>query len=514
MTINKQSYGSLLAEIPEDKGNEIFKDKDGNGYATFESLNGTHRETHPIRSKAYRGYLQTSFYNQYECVAGNQAMQDAIEQIDGKAQIGELIYEVFVRMAKADGNIYVDLCNEYYKAVEITQHGWEIIDSYRIPVKFVRKKGMLSLPIPLKDSQLTTADALSKLWEFINVENESDKRLVIGFLLACFRYGQPFPILILSGEQGSGKSVASRVIRSLVDPNTASLRSTPRKVHDLFISANNSWLLCHDNLSGLPIWLSDALCRISTGGGFASRQLYKDEEENIIDVKRPMILNGIDDIIGRGDLQDRAIVINLPSIKRSKRTPEVEFWKNFEKEKPYIIGALLTVLAGALKEYPTTKLKEYSRMADFEKWVTSAEPSLGWSTGTFSHAYRNNRNNAIEAGMANDPVAQAVIKLVAKEGGRTATSTELMEKLGKYVPDTVLKSNAFPKSPQALSISLKRLTPNLRELDVSLEQHRQSGSGGRFWSIGEITETSICDDCDDCDDEIQKDSYVQQQIIN
>jgi hypothetical protein len=113
--------------------------------------------------------------------------------------------------------------------------------------------------------------------------------------------------LALSGEQGSAKSTFSALLRALIDPNTAPLRALSREDRELFIAANNGHVLAFDNVSGLRDWISDTLCRLATGGGFAVRQLYTDQDEVLFDASRPMILNGIEDIVARPDLADRAL---------------------------------------------------------------------------------------------------------------------------------------------------------------------------------------------------------------
>jgi hypothetical protein len=110
-----------------------------------------------------------------------------------------------------------------------------------------------------------------------------------------------------------------RVLRALVDPNTAALRTTPRDERDLVIAANNGWLMALDNLSHLPDWLSDALCRLATGNGFATRELYTDAEEAIFATQRPIVKNGIEELATRGDLLDRSIVLYLPTIAEDQR---------------------------------------------------------------------------------------------------------------------------------------------------------------------------------------------------
>src|SRR5262249_18831070 len=151
------------------------------------------------------------------------------------------------------------------------------------------------------------------------------------------------------GEQGSAKSTTTRVAAALIDPCSL-LRSMSRDEHSLAIAANKSWVVTIDNLSGLPPWMSDALCRLATGGGFAQRTKYSDDDETIFRATRPIVLNGIDDIAERPDLLDRAIVLNLPRITTDQRRTEQEFWGLFAAAAPKILGALLDAVSGGLKQ--------------------------------------------------------------------------------------------------------------------------------------------------------------------
>ena len=138
----------------------------------------------------------------------------------------------------------------------------------------------------------------------------------------------------------------------------------------------NSFVLAYDNLSDIPSHMSDALCRQATGSGFATRTLYSDDEETIIDTKRPIMLNGIENVVRRHDLADRSIIINLAVIPDEKRIPEADFWGDFEDDAPKILGAILDGVSCALRNHKTVKLPEPPRLADFAVWVTAAEPNL------------------------------------------------------------------------------------------------------------------------------------------
>jgi hypothetical protein len=233
--------------------------------------------------------------------------------------------------------------------VEIDAQGWRVIDNP--PVRFRRAAGMRPLPVPKPRS-------------------DADFVLVVAWAIAVLRNHGPYPVIVLSGEQGSAKSTFSAILRALLDPNTARLRALPREDRDLFIAASNGHVLAFDNVSGLPAWISDTLCRLATGGGFAMRQLYTDQDEILFDAARPVILNSIEDIVTRPDLADRAIFLTLEPIPEERRRPEAELWADFEAERPRILGVLLDAVMQGLRRLPETRLEKLPRMADFALWAT------------------------------------------------------------------------------------------------------------------------------------------------
>src|SRR5690242_18000600 len=129
--------------------------------------------------------------------------------------------------------------------------------------------------------------------------------------------------------------------------------------------------------------MSDALCRLATGGSFAVRQLYTDAEEVLFEAACPIVLNGIEDVISRPDLGDRAIFVTLPHIPENQRRSEDELWREFEAARPRILGALLDAVVAGLRAVRHVRLGQLPRMADFALWATGCERAL-WPAGTFA----------------------------------------------------------------------------------------------------------------------------------
>jgi hypothetical protein len=359
-----------------------------------------HWETWRIKSSAFEDWVSAMCYHTCGRVPTRNAVAEARNALAGHALFGRPEEPVYVRLAGHDGAVYVDLCNDSWEAVRITAEGWEVV-SY-VPVKFIRTPGMRPLPRPIDGG---TVDDLRP---FLNVGEEGQWRLSLSWIIGALHPSSQFPLLVLEGTHGSAKSTFAALLRALVDPNVVPLRAAPSTERDLAISAENCWCLGIDNLSSMPHWLSDALCRLSTGGGFSTRALYKDSDEKIFEGRRPVIMNGIDIGIVRGDLLDRAITLSLPPISDEDRETEAQFWGRFEAIRPAILGSLYDAVACALRRLPQIKLSKLPRMADFATWVCAAEPALGWPAGGFLDAYERNRKRsnalALEASSLTDPI--------------------------------------------------------------------------------------------------------------
>ena len=285
---------------------ELFHTADDTAYADIE-IDG-HRETWRVRSSGFRRWLVRQYFEETDGAPGSEALQSALNVLEARAHFDGPERPVFIRVGSLDGRLYLDLGDDTWRAVEIGAEGWRVID--KPPVRFRRSAGMQPLPMPERGGSI---DALRA---FLNVKSDEDFVLVVAWMLAVLRDRGPYPLLVLSGEQGSAKSTFSAILRALLDPNTAPLRALPREDRDLFIAANNGHVLAFDNVSGLPNWISDTLCRLATGGGFAVRQLYTDHDEVLFDAARPVILNGIEDLVSRPDLADRAVFLTLEANPR------------------------------------------------------------------------------------------------------------------------------------------------------------------------------------------------------
>jgi hypothetical protein len=441
---------------------DLFHTPDGTGFADL-AIDG-HRETWPINSKGFRRWLARRYFEQTDGAPNSEALKSALNVIEAKAHFDAPERVVHVRVGGLDGRIYLDLANATWQAVEIDSEGWRLIDTP--PVRFRRSAGMLPLPTPV------SGGSIEELRPFLNVRSDNEFILTVAWVLAALRDRGPYPVLALFGEHGAAKSTFGKLLRALIDPNILPLRAPPREDRDLFIAATNGHVVGFDNLSALLDWISDTLCRLSTGGGFATRQLYTDQDEVLLNATRPVILNGIEEVVNRPDLADRAIFLTLAPIPDGKRRPEAELWAAFEAARPRILGALLDAVAAGLERLPEIRLEQLPRMADFAIWATACETALrhqdgrSWEEGTFMKAYVGNIDAAVETVLDANPVATAVRTLMANQTEWTGTATDLLALLERIVGEKAARAKTWPADATRLGGKLRRAATFLRKVGI------------------------------------------------
>jgi hypothetical protein len=362
--------------------------------------------------------------------------------LEARAICAPTVRDVSVRVAGHDGDIYIDLGTPNWEAIRITSAGWSIVQSP--PVRFRRTKGILPLPIPVRGGRIEA------LQPFLNT-TASDFVLVEAYLLASLHPRGPYPVLALYGEQGVAKTDFLRVLRKLIDPTTVPTSGPPFSGRDLFIAANNMHFLAFENLSKLSDAMSDAFCRLATGGGQRVRKLFKDSDETLFQGARPIAFEGISNVVTRADLQDRSLIFELQNIDTYKTNHDL--LSKLELQLPGIFGALLDKMAHGLEMLPTTRIAKPPRMADFAHWATAC------GVEGFSSAYDANRRNAVQVMLSHDPIARELRALLAKRGKWAGIMENLLDIVG---PTTGIKST------KKLSDDLRRLAPMLRSTGIKV----------------------------------------------
>ncbi len=448
---------------------EFVHDAQREPYAVFEA--GGARQVHGVLSTGFSDYLSHAYYSQHDRAPTEASLKVALATLRGQAQFDGEACEVFTRIAKTEGHYWLDLCNDAWQCVQITATGWAVVAGDGAPL-FTRSASMRPLPVPERGG------ALDALWPLVNIP-EADRLMVLAWMLECLRADTPHVVLELVGEQGSAKSSTQRALRRLIDPNQADLRAAPKSVEDVWIAARNSHMVSLENLSHLQPQYQDALCVLATGGGYSARTLYTNAEETIIELRKPIVLNGISVIVTAQDLLDRCLHIDLPTIQSRELAGDME--ARFEAAQPKLMGALLDLFVKVLAALPSVSIapEQRPRMADFAALGEAVFRVHGEPAGAFLSRYSSMRKDGVHRTIDASPVGAALTNYLADvAGGFDGTLSELLDRLERYRPH----GEAWPRSAKGLGDALRRLAPALRMIGFECKSLPKTGGVIR-WHI-------------------------------
>lgn len=452
----KPTVDSIVTALVE-SGIKLFHDQYKEPYL---STDGTGKSVLPIRSQLCREWLGHYCYGTLGKVVSTDVLTKITNTLSGIAQFdGELI-ELQIRAVRQKSMIWYDLGEG---AVLIGANVWSIFPDPSILFKrFPHQKSQVK-PVEFDDINL--------IRDYVNLDSDDDYLLFLVYLIAAFIPGFPHPLLVLHGAQGSGKTTPMRVLKELIDPSRLQGLPAPAKPEDFVHVASKHYFLFFDNLSVMPLWLSDTLARAITGDGFSKRALYSNDDDVIYNFQRTIAINGINQVITRSDLLDRAILLNLQRIPDDKRIEEAVFWERFNNDKAKILGAVFTVLSRAIEIHPKIKLDKKPRMADFYRWGCAITEALGQPKEKFMDAYDTNISNQNDEAIEASPVALAVIRLMEHLDTWEGTATELLEALNEVTGATLhAKAAGLPPHANWLSRNLTLLQPNLLAHGIVMER--------------------------------------------
>ena len=430
------------------------------------------RETALVHSKQVKRWLRKIYFERTGKGATQEAVSHSVENLDALAvRAGHR--RVYLRTASHGGRLYIDLADDHRHVVEIDDDGWRVITDP--PVRFRRPPTSKSLPMPARTG---AGESLKDLRGFLNVSDD-DFVLCVAWLLGSLRDTGPFPLLILTGEEGSAKSTAAKMLRSFVDPADPPTRGAPKDEWDAAIATRNNWTIVFDNLSGLPTWLSDTLCRFSSGEAHATRALYTNNEEVVTRTSRPVVLTGINNVAVRGDLADRSLIIRLDRLPETENRAESSLWADFEQMRPRIFAALLDGLSVGIQQLRHVRLDRLPRMAEFATWVSACE-SAYWPSGTFMAAYNRAQASAVEDVLEDSLIWQALRKLLEERLSFEGTAAELLSLIKEYGQDQK-DTRGWPSTGAALGKTLTRLAPSMRK--VGFKTQRRKSNQRNYWLL-------------------------------
>jgi len=444
----------------------LFKDQHQDPFCFIEN------KTYPLKSSRVKDILSYQFFKQTGKAPNADALTQTMNTLRGKALFESPTITLQNRVAEQAGAFWYHMGDG--KVIKVTPDKWEITE--KVPILFRSYSTQEAQVPPQQDGNIWD------VFDFLNID-QKHQLLVAVYLISCFLPEIPHPIFHPHGAQGSGKTTFCRVLKSLIDPSPLSTLIMQRDYAQLIQVIAHHHFVPFDNLSDLPGWASDVLAIACTGGGLSKRQLYTDEEDVVLSVKRCIGINAINLLIQRADLMDRSILLHLERIDPNRRKDETEFWADFEKKKAGILGGIFNTLSRAIAIYPTVKLKSLPRMADFAKWGYAIGEALKQDGGNeFLEAYDANIAHQNEEIIQSNTLIIAVLSAmddrIKWEGTIKTIYDQLLE---NTKPDK--KDHSFPKTERKLRAHLERAKTTLAQQGIHFSIGERTGQGYplSFW---------------------------------
>ena len=426
---------------------------------------GQHIEHYPIESRSFRQWMLHELARRYSdkgrpASAGENALRDARAAVEARALLHPKTHETFQRVAEHKGEIFLDLGDRDWSAMQVTKSGWSHANAAPVPILRSKRTAPFALPNANGD--------FVPLRRLLSHLDHDTFVLFVAWCLGALLPRGPYSVLVLGGEQGSGKSTLARLAQRLTDPVNGDLLQPPRTDRDLVAAAKANRVLTYDNVSSLSAELADSFCRLSTGSEIGGRALFSDHDTASFSASRPIIINGIPDLAARCDLADRAVVLRLP--KMSRCMTEKDWRSQVEAILPATLVGMLDALSYGLKMLDATPTPNL-RMADFARFVLAAEPKLPWEAGNFIAAYQRNRLEAVRVLADGDVVVRAIDTFLGPDPW-TGFMAELYDRLSQR---HVLRPADWPGNPRWFGDRLRRAAPTLRAIGIDSQERRESG---------------------------------------
>jgi hypothetical protein len=467
-----------LAAIAKD-GTKLWHDADENGYSTIEQ--DGHLEHHKVQSRGYTRWLVKQYYDRSGVYPKQAELKEAIYQIELQASFEGEEQNPRVRLNCVDGTLWLDLGRSDWQGVKITADGWEVIPQLTAPI--IRGEGNRPLPIPVRGGDIR------ELRQFVNVQEDDDFALFCGTVASLYNTFGDYVTVLFCGPAGSGKTTATRVMRRLVDPNKVETQQRA-SVRDLF--HGKSHVVAFENVSKIDDALSDAICQLNTGTGYAERKYYAQFTQVMSSLHCPVLINGIpSDLVKREDLASRTVTFAFGILGDSVVSRDA-FWRRFESAWPRLLGVILDGVVGALRarrefnEDNDAAAKVLlggwkTRFVDYAVFGEAACRAMGFPEGAFTQAYKDNQDRAFRYLAENNPVCVGINALMVGRARWRGYPEQLYQAILPLAPglkDQVPNSSWLMREDNRRLCCLARAIPVLNkvyDMDVRMHQPLERG---------------------------------------
>lgn len=475
-TQEEQEEGKGLVDVLEDL--KYYKNAAGRVFATID------KRAVAVDSARFHQYVANKVIKSTKEVVTDSAIKSAVQAVVGPTDnLGIAPVPIRYGYDSQDGTIWVDLADRVGRYAHVTPKGVRIED--KSPVSFFKPNGMLAMPSPIiPSSDEECKAAWDEFWDHLQLgETDHDPKVAIfAWLMSAARpetlhtslatAKQPFTrysIGVVTSEHGAGKTSRQDAIRILVDPHAQANEKIHEKLDDVTIYCENTAVASFDNVSYIDGEMSNHFCRIATGSGSSKRTLFSDRDLTVFSCAKPIIMNGITDIVSRLDLLDRSVLIRLPKV--TKRMTDTEVAEAYQRIHARVLGALFHSMSRALRDAKTTVV-ENARMIESAQWAAAAEQVAGFEAKSVEKCYQATSDHAA-ATVAEEPIVRALLAVIDEGKSIEGMAADILDKLTEHEKSKLDKNEKlpekWPKDHKALRSFLDRNKSALGLLGISIE---------------------------------------------
>jgi len=505
-------------EVAEEKIEILFKDQYGEGHVRA-IVNNDHLEIIPINSNKFTRFISKSFYENHGHILSKETINGVVQILQAKAEFGETRYDLFLKVARYNEDLYYDLTNDKHQVIRLflnKEKGigeWEILDTTPVPLfrrynQIPQDLPSFSIPSKLNRDSSSNENSISArafdnpldmfLTNLTNIKNKNDRVLVKVSLISYFVPDIPHIIMLIHGSKGSAKSTFQLMMKSIVEPAKPSLLTLHNRSDEFIQQLAHNYLPTYDNIKYVPKWLSDEVCKAVTGAGQTKRVLYTNDDDKIFEYKHCFIFNGINLAFSEPDVLDRSIIIKLEEIDDKNRKTEEDILREFNNLKPRLLKVIFDTLAKAMaiKEDVKDRLKrsgKLPRMSDYAVWCESISQSLGNKEGQFLDAYYDNLSLQNDEVIESSLVAKVMIQFMEDKAEWKGSTTDLHSTLTSALSDTderAVRSRSWPNSANSLSRKINELSSTLKKRAIEISHSYDNKTRGRIIRITNIEKIS------------------------
>jgi len=439
---------------------ELWRDEHGISYATI--INNYHKENLKIYSRNFKNFITKIIYEDSNKVPNSNQIKSLQDIFSAKAQFEGEQHQTYLRCARFENVIYIDLCRQDWRILEITESDIRIVESN---IKFKRFNHMKEL---LFDKNSEKED-LNLILKYCKIENERDKLLFKCDCILQIIPDIPRAIDIYFGSPGSSKTNSMKTKKKIIDPSSMDSLSLPKDKNELIQQLSHHYICAYDNIRRINNEFSDLFCRVVTGDSFSKRELYTDDEDIIYSLKRKLMFNGINVCGEEPDFLDRSITYELSRIPKKERKKESILISEFEKDQPKITGATFKILQKTLSKIKEIEIKELPRMADYCFWGEAVSQVFGENPKAFTINYFDKIGNLSKEALEANPVGLSLLEFLKENNEFEGTASDLLGKLKQKAEELKINLKYFPNAPNSLTRRINEIKANLEEEGIKIE---------------------------------------------